>query len=84
MITFDLFSFHFFSYVLTPLRLFVNYTPCVLFVSYGLYYFLPGSSYGFTIVINFALLDSSSEIIDNVSFPLHEVALLDVHARIGR
>ena len=56
----------------------------MLFVSYGLYYFLPGSSYGFTIVINFALLYSSSEVIDNVRFPLHEVALLDVHARIGR
>ena len=54
----------------------------MLFVSYGLYYFLPGSSYGFTISINFALLDSSSEIVDNASFPLNKVALLDVHARI--
>ena len=84
MITFDLFSFHFFSlrpYSSTP---FCYSTPCVLFVSYGLYYFLPGSSYGFTIVINFALLCSSSEIVDNASFPLHEVALLDVHAGIGR
>lgn len=58
--------------------------PCVLFVSYGLSYFLPGSSYGFTIVINFALLDSSSEIVDNAGLPLNKVALLDVQAGIGR